>query len=267
MTEEANVKGDKFEHEFTSSGEAYITLEQARVVAILYARDNSTSYGDAYSELNLVWEVISQEDGEDYYDIKLSFRPEGRFRGEPGAEQYIIDKLGRIVHRQMLDAPSGLDSLGTTSSPAISKPKSLWQRILGWIAIFLVRSQVEDNSHRRQPTASTTEQTSSAPRTSRNQPSSESTPPRLGPIKANSRVQRWQVEMGNGAPWEYVAHGYNPDRYIWRGLLDTFPLVYWVHLRNSGGRGIVVGRGQAKEYAGITMSWARKELLPRIPDI
>ena len=96
---------------FSPSGEAlgYISLEQARVLAIRHARDNMDFYGPRYSGINLVWEVISQEDGEEYYDIRVSFRPAGRFRGEPGVEQFVIDKLGNIEYRQMLDEPTGLD--------------------------------------------------------------------------------------------------------------------------------------------------------------
>ena len=96
---------------FSPAAEAlgYISLEQARVLAIRHARDNTDFYGPRYSGINLVWEVISQEDGEDYYDIRLSFRPAGRFRGEPGVEQFVIDKLGNVEIRQMLDEPTGLD--------------------------------------------------------------------------------------------------------------------------------------------------------------
>lgn len=59
-----------------------------------------------------MWEVINQEEGEEYFDIRLSFRPAGRFTGEAGVEQFIIDKTGNIEVRQVLDEPSGLIAPG-----------------------------------------------------------------------------------------------------------------------------------------------------------
>ncbi len=109
MAQNGDDKEDKFDA-FTAEGEAlgYISLEQARVLAMQHARDNRDFYGPAYSRINLVWEVIGQEEGEDYYDIRLSFRPAGRFRGEQGVEQFIIEKTGSIEIRQILDEPTGL---------------------------------------------------------------------------------------------------------------------------------------------------------------
>ena len=120
MAENGGDKEDKFDA-FTAEGESlgYISLEQARVLAMQHARDNRDFYGPAYSEINLVWEVTSQEEGEDYYDIRLSFRPSGRFLGEPGVEQFIIDKTGSIEIRQLLDEPSSL------GQPARGRPRLL----------------------------------------------------------------------------------------------------------------------------------------------
>ena len=77
--EDEGKKEEKLE--FTTEGEAlgYISLEQARVLAIRHARENTDFYGPRYSGTPLVSEVISQEEWEDYYDIRLSFRPAGRF--------------------------------------------------------------------------------------------------------------------------------------------------------------------------------------------
>ena len=119
----AEDQGEKEEQkfEFDSAGEAvgYITLEQARVLAIRHARDNTDFYGPAYSGVNLVSEVVSQEEGEEYYDIRLSFRPAGRFRGEPGVEQFIIDKTGDIQVRQILDEPSTLGRSARRRPPVL----------------------------------------------------------------------------------------------------------------------------------------------------
>ena len=100
-------KEEKFD--FTDTGEVleYISLEQARVLALEHARDHGDFYGPAYSDVTLVREDISQEEGEDYYEIRLSFRPSGRFRGDPGVEQFIIDKTGHVRVRQVLDEPTG----------------------------------------------------------------------------------------------------------------------------------------------------------------
>ncbi len=115
--DESKKEEEKFE--FTPAGEAlgYISLDQARVLAIQHARDNTGFYGPSYARVTLVWEVLNQEETADHYDFKLSFRPAGRFRGEPGVEQVIIDKTGNIQLRQILDEPSDL------GRPARGRPR------------------------------------------------------------------------------------------------------------------------------------------------
>ena len=90
--EEDEPQEDKFE--FDSAGQVveYISLDQARVVALRYARDNQDFYGGRYARCELAWEEISAEEGEDYYRVRLSFRPAQRFRGEAGAELLTIDR-------------------------------------------------------------------------------------------------------------------------------------------------------------------------------
>ena len=104
MSEE-DKKEEKLE--FTAEGEAfaYISLDQARVRAIEQARDNRDFYGSTYSQGDLVWEVVRQEESEDYYDIRLSYRPASGFVGKPGIEQFTIDKTGPITLRQILSHP------------------------------------------------------------------------------------------------------------------------------------------------------------------
>ena len=106
MAEEPEKKEEeKLEVDSTGQAVAYISLDQARVLAMEHARDNQEFYvdilGPTYSGVNLVWELLSQEQNEDYYEIRLSFRPAGRFRGEPGVEHFIIDKTG-IVEVQLM---------------------------------------------------------------------------------------------------------------------------------------------------------------------
>ena len=109
MSNEEEKKEDKFDKfEFDAAGEAlgYISLEQARVLAIEHARDNTDFYGSKYQNLQLVWEVVVQEEGEDFYEIRLAYRPVGRFRGQPGVEQFTIEKTGEIRIRQILEEPT-----------------------------------------------------------------------------------------------------------------------------------------------------------------
>ena len=100
-------KKDEDKVEFDSAGEAigYISLEQARVLTLRHARENTDFYGGEYSGTALVWELVGEEEGEDYYYIRLSYRPSGRFRGEPGVEQFTIDKAGPIELRQIVSEP------------------------------------------------------------------------------------------------------------------------------------------------------------------
>ena len=93
--------------DFDSAGQAigYISLDQARVVALRHARDNRDFYVRRYSRRDLIWEVVSAEETEDYYEVKLSYRPARGFRGQPGVEQFTIDKAGSIEFRQILDEP------------------------------------------------------------------------------------------------------------------------------------------------------------------
>ena len=83
----------------------YIGLDQARIKAIEYARDNTDFYGPKYEGVYFAWEFKSAEETEDYYEINLSFRPAGRWRGEPGLEQFIFDKTGELRVRQLFDEP------------------------------------------------------------------------------------------------------------------------------------------------------------------
>jgi len=93
---------------FTSEGEdlGYVSLDQARVLAVQHARDNRGYYGRAYGKKELVWEVIGADESEDYYDVRLSYRIAGTTRGNPGIEQFTIDKVGAIELRQILNRPS-----------------------------------------------------------------------------------------------------------------------------------------------------------------
>ena len=105
MTEyESEPEDEKLE--FTPEGETlgYISLDQARVLALQHARDNREFYG-RYAHRELVWEVIGVDETEDFYEVRLSYRPAGTFRGQPGVEQFTIDKTGPIEFRQVISRP------------------------------------------------------------------------------------------------------------------------------------------------------------------
>ena len=104
---EDTSKNDQEKLEFDSTGQAlaYISLDQARVLALRHARDNRDFYGRRYARRDLVWEVVGAEETEDYYEVRLSYRPARGFRGQPGVEQFTIDKTGPIEFRQILNEP------------------------------------------------------------------------------------------------------------------------------------------------------------------
>ena len=132
MAQEEGKKEDEFR--LTPEGEAedWITLEQARMRAIAHARDNTDFYGPRYRQINLVWEVDSEEEGEDFYDIKLSFRPAGSYSGRPGIEQFIMEKTGAIQIRQLMSDPSEL------GRPAGRGPRVLALTALGVLIVGAV---------------------------------------------------------------------------------------------------------------------------------
>jgi len=75
MDEESGKKEEE-KLEFATEGEAlgYISLDQARILALRLAREDISVYGEQYSETRFAWEVTDAEDGEDYYQIRISFR-------------------------------------------------------------------------------------------------------------------------------------------------------------------------------------------------
>ena len=105
MAEEQDKKDDG-KLEFDSAGQplAYISLDQARVLAMRTARENTDFYG-RYAARELVWHELSAEESEDYYRIQLSYRPSRGFRGQPGVEQFTIDKAGPVELREILSQP------------------------------------------------------------------------------------------------------------------------------------------------------------------
>ena len=100
-------KKDEQKFEFDAAGEVigYISLDQARVLAMRTAREAPGEYGSRYSRVPMAFEVMGEEETEDHYVITLTFRPQGEFLGTPGQEQFFIEKEGSVAHRQVMSIP------------------------------------------------------------------------------------------------------------------------------------------------------------------
>ena len=107
MAEDQGKEEEKFD--FTGEGEAvsYISLEQARLLAMQTARESPGDYGNQYRNVPMAFAVVQSDEGEDYYEVTLSLRPQGDFSGRPGQEQFFIEKEGTVAHRQVLSLPAG----------------------------------------------------------------------------------------------------------------------------------------------------------------
>ena len=106
LMEDEGKQEEKFE--FTPEGEAlgYISLDQARVLAMGSAREAPGGYGRRFRNVPMAFDVAEAEETEDYYVITLSYCPQGEFAGRPGQEQFFIEKEGTVAHRQVLSLPS-----------------------------------------------------------------------------------------------------------------------------------------------------------------
>ena len=98
MVEDQGKEEEKFD--FAREGEAlgYISLDQARILAMQTARDTLGAYGRRSANVPMVFEVIGANETEDSYEVTLSFRPEGGFTGTAGQEQYFNRKRRSSCH-------------------------------------------------------------------------------------------------------------------------------------------------------------------------
>ena len=106
MVDEDDKKEEQ-KFEFDAAGEviSYISREQAVVLAMQTADIEPGNYGPRYRGVRMVFEAVQQEEGEDFYTITLSVRPEGAFAGAVGQEQFFIAKEGTVARRQVLSLP------------------------------------------------------------------------------------------------------------------------------------------------------------------
>jgi len=105
MDEDPGKGEEKFD--FTPEGEAigYISLAQARVLAMSTAQQTPGEYGSDYRDVPMAFDTEEASEDEDFYNITLSFRPQGQFSGTPGQEQFFIEKEGTVAVRQVLSLP------------------------------------------------------------------------------------------------------------------------------------------------------------------
>ena len=103
---EGKKEEEKFE--FTPEGEAlgYISLDQARVLAMRTSREALGEYGRRFRNVPMAFEVVEATETEDFYEVTLSFRPQGSFTGTQGQEQFFIEKEGNVAVRQVLSLPT-----------------------------------------------------------------------------------------------------------------------------------------------------------------
>jgi len=104
MAEDQGKEEEKFD--FTSEGEGYISLAEARVLAMQTASSVPGDYGRQYRGVAMVFEVVESGEDDDYYTVTLSVRPQGNFDGTPGQEQFVVGKEGTIAVRQVLSLPT-----------------------------------------------------------------------------------------------------------------------------------------------------------------
>jgi len=91
-------KRDEFEFDTSGEALAYISLEQARVLAMRDAQQSPGAYGRRLINEPMAFELTSEEENDDYYVITLLFRPQGDFSGSSGTEQFFIEKEGHVSY-------------------------------------------------------------------------------------------------------------------------------------------------------------------------
>jgi len=123
MAEEEGNQEEKFD--FTAEGEAlgYISMAQARLLAMQTARETPGDYGRRSSGVSMVFAIVESGEDDDYYNVILDVRPSGDFAGTSGREQFFITKEGEVALRQVL-------------SPPRSKGGSLLPIVIGGFAVI-----------------------------------------------------------------------------------------------------------------------------------
>jgi hypothetical protein len=92
----------------------------------------------------MAFEVEQESQTEDHYVITLSFRPQGKFAGEPGSEQFFIELAGTIAHRQVLALPQ--QRRGRWLLPTIAGLVLMVAAVVVVVAVALSRENSEPSS-------------------------------------------------------------------------------------------------------------------------
>ena len=83
----------------------YISLDQARILAMRTAREYPGAYGNRFRGATLAFEEVEANETEDQFRIILAFGPKSEFTGTLGREQFFIEKDGHIADRRVLSLP------------------------------------------------------------------------------------------------------------------------------------------------------------------
>ncbi len=94
-----------------------ISLERARLAVIKFAQQNLEVYEAQYQTVQLVWEVQSAEEQDEFYYITMTYQPFANFSGRSGLEEFILDKTGSIEFRQVLEPPDAQGEPRTKPAP------------------------------------------------------------------------------------------------------------------------------------------------------
>ena len=70
------------------------------------SRETPGVYGRRFRNVPMAFEVAEANETEDFYEVTLSFRPQGAFTGTQGQEQFFIEKEGNVAVRQVLSLPT-----------------------------------------------------------------------------------------------------------------------------------------------------------------
>lgn len=82
-----------------------ISLETARIRVVQFAQQNLDLYSPELQAMRLVWEVTEATEGDEFYFIKVSYKPFEDFTGTAGLEEFVMKKNGEIEFRQVLRPP------------------------------------------------------------------------------------------------------------------------------------------------------------------
>ena len=140
---EDESKKDPFSREGETPG--YISLDQARVLAMRTARETPGAYGRRFRRAPMFFEVVGDTETEDHYVVTLSLRPEGDFEGTPGQEQFFFEKEGAVAHRQVLSLPR------TTKRRIPLVPVGIGVAVVAAIAVVLTTIVVGDKGDDSEP--------------------------------------------------------------------------------------------------------------------